>query len=231
MALFGEKYIREDNLTVNECPLTYPFVVAIADGMGGHAGGKVASETVLHGLQEKINSVPPKIWEDEAQVPGKITEVVSSLHTEILKQSNEEPELKKMGTTLSGVVISAQGQMFLFHVGDTRVYRFRHGELLQLTRDHSMNGDGHSFSSNVLVNAIGGGIERFYVDVEQIDKKIQDGDMLLLSSDGLHDKVTGEELIKVLEGSERLEAKSARLLEIALHAGGYDNVTIVLLDF
>ena len=231
MALLCGKFIREESLLIRECPAEYPFIVAIADGMGGHAGGKVASEATLRRLQEKIDGSPKGFWEEESEVPPKLTDLVSSLHAEINEQSSANTELAEMGTTLSGILVTSPGKVFLFHVGDTRIYRFRQGELHLLTRDHSMQGQGPSFTANALVNAIGGGVERFYVDVEQIDDALQEGDLLMLSTDGLHDKVEEEEISKQLALQDSLEAKSANLLQMALEAGGYDNVTIVLLAF
>ena len=231
MALLCRKFIRENSLSISECPAEYPFIVAVADGMGGHAGGKVASEATLRRLQEKMNRSPKGFWEEESEVPPKLTDLVSSLHAEINEQSSANTELAEMGTTLSGILVSSRGKVFLFHVGDTRIYRFRQGELHLLTRDHSVQGQGHSFTANALVNAVGGGVERFYVDVEQIDDTLQEGDMLMLSTDGLHDKVEEEEISKKLALQDSLEAKSGNLLQMALEAGGYDNVTIVLLAF
>lgn len=231
MALLCGKFIREENLSISNCDQEYPFVVAVADGMGGHAGGKVASETALQKLQEKVQSVPAAFWEEESQISPKLTEIITSLHNEIIEQSRDHAELAEMGTTLSGVLFSSPGKTFLFHVGDTRIYRFRQGELHLLTRDHSMQGQGHSFTANALVNAIGGGVERFYVDVEQIDNAIQESDLLMLSTDGLHDKVAEEEITKQLAMLGTLEAKSTNLLQMALQVGGYDNVTVVLLAF
>lgn len=232
IALLAGEYIRDNTIVLKECTVSYPFIAAVADGMGGHAAGEVASEIALKGLEITINNLLPETWGNEQRTSERITEIITDLHHEILDISRENLKMEKMGTTLTGIVIGDPGNIYMFHVGDTRLYHFHKGDLNQLTRDHAIKREKSiRFSSNALVNSIGGGLDKFYVDFQQISEKIHSGDLLLLSSDGLHDIVPDDELAEVLKSDTSLEEKAQLLLHKALDGGGYDNITLVLLAF
>ncbi|MCB1174461.1 MAG: serine/threonine-protein phosphatase [Leptospiraceae bacterium] len=232
MALVGGQYIRDARLNFEECVVSYPFLAAVADGMGGHAAGEVASETALRGLERRIQEVAAHTWENEKVAVAALEQIFADLHAEMLQLSRGNPAMDKMGNTLTGVVIGAPGKMYSFHVGDTRLYLWHQDQLQLLTRDHSLKREtSRSFSSNFLVNAMGGGLENFYVDIQALAGKLEAGDMLLLSSDGLHDKIPHAELVAVLGQGGALPDKAEQLLQAALQSGGYDNISLILLAF
>ena len=232
IAFLEGEYIRDKSIVFEECIVTYPFIAAVADGMGGHAAGEIASEIALKGLEITIKGLPSETWDDKQKASDKITEIITGLHYEILDISKENSNMEKMGTTLTGIIVGATGNKYMFHVGDTRLYLFQNDDLTQLTRDHSIKREKSvSFASNALVNSMGGGTDKFYVDFLEISEKVYAGDLLLLSSDGLHDLVTYDEIIEVLNMDTSLQEKSQLLLQKALDGGGYDNITFVLLEF
>ncbi len=232
MALVADEYIRDKSILLETCAVSYPFIAVVADGMGGHAAGEVASEIALRSLEKKISSLLPEAWGDEQKAYEKIKEIITGLHYEILDISKKNANMENMGNTLTGIVIGAPGSIYMFHVGDTRLYHFQEAILSQLTRDHAIKRDTNvSFLSNNLVNAMGGGQEKFYVDIEQISEKVHAGDLLLISSDGLHDLISYDEIAEVLNMVASLHEKAQLLLQKALDGGGYDNITLVILEF
>ncbi len=232
IALIAGEYIRDKSIVLEECTVSYPFIAAVADGMGGHAAGEVASETALRGLEKKITGILSETWNNGQEASEKTAEIITDLHHEIFDLSKKNSKMQKMGTTLTGIVIGAPGVIHMFHVGDTRLYLFKKGHLSQLTRDHSIQSDkSFNFLSNDLVNSMGGGIEKFYVDIQQISEKINAGDLLLLSSDGLHGIVSDDEIVEVLNMDTSLQEKVELLQQKALQGGGYDNITLILLAF
>ena len=130
-----------------------------------------------------------------------------------------------MGTTLVGLAFYA-GDFFTLNCGDSRLYRFRDGELKQLTTDHSLNTMlGTTKHSSVITNCIGGGCTNSYIDVVRITDDILQGDKYLLCSDGLTDMVSNHQLTRLLNDG----ADADLLCETAIENGGLDNVSACLI--
>jgi serine/threonine protein phosphatase PrpC len=206
-------------------------VFIVADGMGGHRAGEVASvvaiEEFLH-FEEDNREAPPL---------ERIRDGIQAANLALKRMANEDPELEGMGTTFTMVLI--EGELYLGHVGDSRAYIWRKGELRPLTRDHSlverMVSEGHLSQSearihpqrNVILRALGVSDE-LEVDLDVVDTA--PGDRLLLCSDGLSGFVEDAELEAVLSLTTGPEERCRRLVDAALGRGGIDNITAIMID-
>ena len=207
--------------------LAAPPLYAVADGMGGHRGGNVASELALQVLSP-ISNEP---WD-------RLADQVKEANRAILERAKGDRSLSGMGTTLTAAFTDGE-VIHLAHVGDSRAYLFRDGELHQLTEDHTlvhrmaMEGkitqaeeETHPQRS-ILIRALG--VEE-PVDVDEVPVPAQPGDRLLLCSDGLHSMVPEEDIKRTLESVPDPQDAAEQLVEMANRAGGLDNVTVIILD-
>jgi serine/threonine protein phosphatase PrpC len=224
--LVGDEIVREGDkeITVNleDNPI---YFVAIADGMGGHNAGEVASETVLEQMREKIKCLELGLTENK--LARRIREWAQEIHFRILEEGNRLPERKGMGTTLVGILFYGN-LAYCLNVGDSRLYRLRDGYLVQVSRDHSLREltGNANIPSNVVLNSFGGG-DKVSVDLAPVSKRLFDDDILLLCSDGLSDMVLEEEIEKIMNGCD--DALFALLSE-AKNRGGNDNISLVVIQ-
>ncbi len=226
MVLVGKRLLRDDRfqgeVELNE---TIPlFLVAVADGMGGANAGEVASQMVLEMVRDGIYGLDAKL--DDAGLKTSISTICLNIHQQVIGEGLNDPAKRGMGTTLIGLLYY-EGRLLLINAGDSRLYRFRNSTLMQVSTDHSLREltrDSEA-PSNVIVNSFGGG-STFYVDVEPAGKKVLDGDIFLLCSDGVSDMLSDDEIEEVL-GHEGFEGA---LLEAAKNNGGKDNISYVLAE-
>ncbi len=204
-------------------------LAAIADGMGGHAGGEIAAEIALEALAG---------FDSECEDPGEaLTRCMMSAHESILDASAADRSLRGMGSTLSIVFVSGP-KAYWASVGDSRIYLFRCGGLSPVSNDHTIPGsllkEGkitretarlHPYR-NVLLRCVG--CDRHEPDSGAFD--LYAGDLLMLSSDGLHDLLSDEEISEVLSSEGNLSAKLQNMLAMCLELGGKDNITAVLVS-
>jgi protein phosphatase len=215
------------------------YGLAVADGMGGHAAGEVASRVALRAVVEHVIATADWIMRDTAEhnerVEGRIAERFEAAGQAVREQSHQNPHWYGMGTTLT-LAISWGSQLYLGHVGDSRAYLLRSGNLQALTHDHSFAqvlADGGQITQeqvathhmrNVLLRHLGGSATR--TDVRHL--QLQSGDQLLLCSDGLSDAVAGEAIAEILHATSPTQAACDQLIQAALAAGGRDNITVLL---
>jgi protein phosphatase len=222
------------------------YVMAVADGMGGHGAGDVASSLALRTAVALILNAahwalkldhPVEREHEVRQAIDRGTRYFQQIHQALAQQAQADPSLARMGTTLTASY-SFGSDLFILHVGDSRAYLFRQGQLRQLTRDHTMvqtmveagvlsreQAARHRLR-HVLTRALGGGGGESPVDVNH--RELQDGDVVLLCSDGLSGMVPDEQIREVLARGEECEAACQALVDRALDAGGKDNVTVLL---
>ncbi len=227
---------NEDSLTVGSQIRLY----AIADGMGGHLSGDVASQTTLEELELQIESrtenIPaPGEQEDYYNI---VVDAITACNERILQknQDNGSSLGSGMGTTLVGVYfLQDNTQAIIFNVGDSRLYRFRTGILKQLTRDHSMyqdwhdaGGQGTAPSRNILSKAIGL-IEGTVADLTY--ESIIEDDVFLICSDGLSNLIDTDTMQRFLSSNQRLtpHIMCQDLIVMANENGGHDNVSVVII--
>jgi serine/threonine protein phosphatase PrpC len=216
---------------------------AVADGMGGYEGGEVASSLAVETLDAFVRR---HALDDEATWPFKpprentLAENVLSLGVQLAHRvvcDHKTPELAMMGSTLCALLLDAN-MATVAHVGDSRVYRVRRGRLEQLTRDHSYYADlvaagnrdlgprdQHPYGS-IITRALG--TDRANPDVTSLP--LLDGDVFLLSSDGLHEPVGDAFMLETLRSCTAAQA-CTRLVEEAYARGGRDNITAVVVRF
>jgi len=224
--LLGSDILREGNKDITVILEDNPiYLVAIADGMGGHNAGEVASEMVLELMREKIKSLELGLTENE--LAKRIEEWAQETHSRILEEGKRLPERKGMGTTLVGALFYDEFAYYI-NVGDSRLYRLRDGYLVQVSKDHSLREltGNRNIPSNVILNSFGGG-DKVFIDFAPVSKRLFNGDTLLLCSDGLSDILTDEEIEKFLNTSED---PLLALLSAANNRGGNDNISVVLIQ-
>ncbi len=225
-------------LGVRRCHLSeaeHLVIAAVADGMGGHEAGEVASRIALSAFLQKMTA-PLSLWAEGA--PVSWTDALSDAFGEANRLVYEEARLLKnnMGTTLVAAVV-ARSVVFIANVGDSRAYRLRDGALTQVTRDHSLvqqlvdtgllTPEKARFhpQKNVITQAVG--LER-QLAVDLISTDLRGGDLWLLCSDGLSDMISDDEIAQVLLSYPSLEEMTDELIRRANEAGGEDNITVVL---
>ncbi len=207
----------------------------LADGMGGHQAGDVASHDTVEEIGSKWQA--SDISDSEKAAQWLIQHIQAENET-IYQRGQATPELSGMGTTLEAVVI-LDDQFTLAHVGDSRTYLLRENELIQLTEDHSLvnalvkSGEitlematNHP-RRNVVTRSVGmPGV----VEVDVATHFIADNDYLMLCSDGLTNMVSEELIYEYIMTSSSLEEAMERLIDAANEQGGVDNITVLLMD-
>jgi serine/threonine protein phosphatase PrpC len=216
--------VRERN---EDSILVDPPVFVVADGMGGHRGGDVASRVAIETMERLAD-------EDH----GSLTEHVRRANRAVWDRSVEDQRLSGMGTTLTAVRIDGD-HVTLAHVGDSRAYLLRNDALRQLTDDHTLvarmvssgeitkaEAEVHPHK-NVMTRSVG---TEQNVEVDEDSIVLVDGDRLLLCSDGLTGMVAEDQIQAILETSEQPQQAADRLVKAANRAGGIDNISVVVID-
>jgi PPM family protein phosphatase len=201
-----------------------PAVLMVADGMGGHVAGEVASRLA-------INAAASATTLD----PG---DRVAAANRAIREEVARQPDLEGMGTTMTLVELTPEGVARFGHVGDSRAYLFRNGALQQLTDDHTVAAEMVALGqitaeeaedhprSHMILRCLG--LTRF-VNVDEFDQELEPGDRILICSDGLNSMVPHEKIAKTLTEGTADEA-AWQLVELANKAGGHDNISVILID-
>ena len=188
-------------------------VVAVADGLGGHAAGEVASELAVEALRASLAEAAA-VPEDE--VPGLLADAVQGAHRAVVDDAERDRSRRGMGTTLV-VAHVRPGRLWVAHVGDSRAYLSDGGGLSPLTSDHGAGG--------MLTQALGlGDVAPDVVEVETAA-----GERLLLCTDGLTGTTEPDEIARLVAAGSPQEACDA-LVRAALQGGGHDNVTVVVVE-
>ena len=205
-------------------------LLALADGMGGHAAGEVASQLVIAALAHLDDDEPG------GDLLAKLDEAIRSGNSAIAAQVEMEPDLEGMGTTLTAILF-AGNRLGLAHIGDSRGYLLRDGELTQITKDDTFvqtlvdegritREEAHSHPQRSLIMRALTGHE---VEPTLTMREVRTGDRYLLCSDGLSDPVSDETILDALQIPDVTDSAD-RLIELALRGGGPDNVTVVVAD-
>jgi protein phosphatase len=209
----------------------------VADGMGGHSAGEVASEIAVRILQEVYTDPNVRV-----SSPGLLADAISTANTAIFMEAMHDSSKTGMGTTLTGLAVTngPDNQIVVANVGDSRTYLWRHGELRQVTKDHShvqtlvdrgaitrAEARVH-FQRNIVLRAMG--IES-WVDIDTFPMTVEDGDRFIMCSDGLVDEADDDEIEAEIRLSVSVQDLADRLVDLANRNGGRDNITVVVVDF
>jgi PPM family protein phosphatase len=203
-------------------------VFVVADGMGGAQAGEVASQIAVETFEQGLP--------DGGTPEERLADRVREANHRIYDRSRAELGREGMGTTLTAAYLDAS-QLALAHVGDSRAYLFRDGQLTRLTQDHSLVDElvrqgklteeqaAEHPQRSIITRALGPEPD---VEVDTFTYPVQAGDVLLLCSDGLTSMITEERIAEILRSAPNLEEAGARLIDEANEAGGRDNITVVL---
>ena len=220
MILVGSHIMRDDEYSTQvDLEEVDRYLVAVADGMGGHSRGDVASSDVLHNLQFFYHDIPVGLSAGEFN--ETMVGWLDFINNFVASKGRADEQFKGMGTTLVGLAYYGS-DFFTLNCGDSRLYRFRQGVLTQLTTDHSLsNMMGTEKHSSVITNCIGGGCNSSYIDIMQITDDLKDQDVYLICSDGLSDMLPDQALQTLVANG----ADAVSLCDAAIAAGGFDNVS------
>jgi serine/threonine protein phosphatase PrpC len=242
---------RRDNNEDSFLTLPEQGLFMVADGMGGHNAGEVASRLVVETLSEEALKLPElqerQSWWRRLFSKSRSTfnpvewlhDTLAAANRKIWQAAQDSPERKGMGTTVA-LILKRDQALLTAHVGDSRVYRLRKGQLNQLTQDHSLAQELvrqgvmseeealYSAPSNVLTRALG---VRDQVAEDIIYHSVEQDDYFIICSDGLYNMVDDEEILKIMKGDGSMTDKATRLVNQANKAGGTDNITVVITQF
>ena len=231
---------NEDNFSIIEESGLY----VVADGMGGHASGEVASQMAVDSLRDfflSTSSDPERTWpykmdRGKGYEENRLITGIKLANLRIFETAQRDAKQRGMGTTLVALFAVEEG-VYVAHVGDSRIYRVRAGKIVQLTEDHSLLNDYIKMKrltaeeianfphKNVIVRALG---MKDTVKVDTRFEKPMEDDIYLLCSDGLSGPVTDEQILEICTTAPDIKAAATRLIEKANENGGPDNITVVL---
>ncbi len=231
---------NEDNLLL----LPDENLFLVADGMGGHSSGEIASQIAVEAIQNFFKATrqdgeitwPYKMDKNRPYDENRLIMSIKLANLRIHEAASREARYRGMGTTVAGLTF-VDGHALVAHVGDSRVYVIRKGTISQITEDHSLLNDYIKAKKltpeeieafphkNVIVRALG---MKDTVLVDLSRYQTQKGDIYLTCSDGLNGMITDDEMLQIIENTSSLEEATSQLIAAANKAGGVDNVTVVL---
>lgn len=230
---------NEDNFYVSE----EAGLFLVADGMGGHASGEVASKIAVEVVRDFFDAVKAGkhlqlgTYRDEfSEAANQLASAMRLANQAIYEAAKGNPAWQGMGTTMAAVIVNKR-RLAIAHVGDSRVYLVRSGSIEQLTDDHTLVSEQvkrdlisreeakQSEMKNVLTRAVGVGPE---VEVDLDELSLLEGDSLLLCSDGLTTMIDEDQMMAVVATSDDPKSACERLIALANENGGRDNITVVV---
>ncbi|MBN2382512.1 Stp1/IreP family PP2C-type Ser/Thr phosphatase [bacterium] len=224
-----KRKVNEDCVYVNE----NIGLCAVADGMGGHSAGDVASRMVIDIVEESFSDFVPT---DDESVKEALNETIQLANYAIKTSASQNPEQRGMGSTIT-LLYFHDGKYYIAQVGDSRAYLLRENQIHQITEDHSLvqqelekgliteeEAEAHVFK-NIITRAVGIKDE---VEVDFYSDRIIEGDLMLLCTDGLTNKVSNLDLLKEITDSDSLATAADRLVDLANDRDGSDNISVVL---
>lgn len=222
---------NEDALLVRE-----PYLFAVADGMGGYAAGEIASRSTIKAFEAATYSLRHE--QGEQNIMKVLREAFAKANAHVYKMAASNDKYKGMGTTMTALYLPGNGEAYCCHIGDSRLYLYRDGQLRQVTRDHTFVADLQEQGKITREEAFVHPQRHILLQAMGVDEEIQSDclhfavepeDRLLLCSDGLSDMLRDREIADII-GTEDLQQAADRLLEQSLDNGGRDNVSLILLD-
>jgi PPM family protein phosphatase len=232
------RQVNEDQSWVSQLNNGVTLAI-VADGMGGHQAGDVASQKAVDAFRSMLEQSAAKA--DLSLQEGKmlIRQAISQANEAVFELASRNERYHNMGTTIVAALVK-QDNAIIGHVGDSRAYKITEGVITQITNDHTLVNElvksgqlsaeeaAHHPRRNVLTRAVGTDSQ---VDIEVQTVDWSSHDVLLLCSDGLSNMVSEQQMLQTVSMEQlELEAKADHLIQLALHAGGDDNITVVLLQ-
>ena len=223
----NEDYIYASDKSVG--PLPNLFIVA--DGMGGHQAGDIASQYTVEAVKRELAK------QGETDIEQALVQAITTANNEIIDKATVDSTLRGMGTTIVAATITSR-MIYFANVGDSRLYLINQG-IVQLTKDHSLveemvrlggikpeEAKNHP-DKNIVTRAIGA---KKNIEVDFYEHRLKRGDIILMCTDGLYDMVEDEELFHLVQGGRDIVESAKLLVDKANENGGIDNIGIVLID-
>lgn len=219
------------------------LVFIVADGVGGHNAGEVASSIAVTEISSYIMSKEKALKKKKTDIFSIIAEGLSRANLKIIKEASENESCSDMATT-AVVAVIPDDVAYISNVGDSRAYLMRDGEIIRLTEDHTVANrlmreadmteeQIEEFGNNANINpfstitrALG---SKENAEADNYSIMMKENDMFLLCSDGLYEEVTEEKMLEISEGSSNAQAACEKLAEEANRNGGHDNITAILI--
>ncbi len=232
-----KRKVNEDRAAFVERPDHFKLAI-LADGMGGHNAGDIASEMAIKEMEYLFKNAISKNFETTHTKKRWMFEVIKKVNESIYKHSLKNEACSGMGTTLIAVLIDHE-KCLISHIGDSRVYHFTPKQVELITRDHSYvnilveNGEiseeeaeNHPHK-NVVLKALG---TEMKIDPDFYELSMEEQSYLLICSDGLSNKLSVDEMSAILTLNMTIEEKGKKLVQLANDSGGEDNISLVLLS-
>ena len=213
-----------------------PRIYILADGMGGYKGGEVASKLATESVKKYIENNFSNIIKEKEEILKLIASAVEYANMVVYEKSKEDKELEGMGTTLEVCVIY-NNKAYIGHVGDSRVYRIRKDIIRKLTKDHSYvqqliedkkitreEAKTHP-KKNMITKALGC---TPFVEPDLRARNFEKGDIFIICSDGLTNMVDEKQIYEIIK--QDIENATEKLINEANQAGGYDNITVIIIN-
>ncbi len=228
----GRRQSQEDAFLITRGPFG-DIIGLVADGVGGYAHGEFASQTVKDVFENTFAQM-----DQFDSVESYIRKTMYVAVTMLMQRSMGDSSYKEACTTVSGFIITRKNLLYVFNVGDSRVYRFRNSELERLTVDHSYVqelidsgriSEDAAFDhpdKNEVTNVLCSSLTGLRIDVETVGEVMQ-GDLILASTDGVHDYIRDSEIQSFIAGYKGNESLAKALCELAYERRSYDNITAI----
>ncbi|MCR5791299.1 MAG: Stp1/IreP family PP2C-type Ser/Thr phosphatase [Lachnospiraceae bacterium] len=227
-----KRNMNQDSLFSSELPLgNLPNLFLVADGMGGHSAGDYASACTVKTIENEV------MLSEDTEPVRIIKRAIEAANAEVYRKAKEDEAYSGMGTTVvAGTIVD--GILYVANVGDSRLY-LAGDEMMQISRDHSLveemvrSGEISEEEArvhpdrNIITRAVG---VTQTVDIDFFEVELMEGDKILLCSDGLTNMVTDQEIFTTIRDIKDLEEATERLIKLANHNGGKDNITVILVD-
>jgi protein phosphatase len=236
-----KREINEDNMLMWEADSdefgAYGLYV-VADGLGGHVAGEIASQLAVDAIQQRLENLPPASTSGQDALEAWLRETAKAANEAILQRQQDDGEVKKMGSTLVMALVMGHTARVI-NVGDSRAYRLSPQKIEQISTDHSLverlvqigqitreEARTHK-QRNVIYSTLG---EKRRMEIGYYETQLDPNDRLLLCSDGLSEKVPDELILHISRNEADPAAATQLLVEAAKQAGGDDNITVVLVQ-
>ena len=227
------RQVNQDYVYATDNPLgILQNLFVVADGMGGHQAGDYASKYTVEVLKREL------AMSEGEDIEKCLVSAIKTANREIIKEASRDKHLKGMGTTVVAATIMNQ-MMYFANVGDSRLYLI-HGNLIhQVTRDHSYveemvakgqmerGSEAYNSQKNIITRAMGIGRT---VQTDFFEVNLEEGDYILMCSDGLSNMVDKQEICRIVSGEGSLKEKASALIAAANQEGGRDNIAVVLVE-
>lgn len=225
---------NEDSLLVLDGIHPDICVLAVADGMGGHNAGEVASSMAIQGIKDYFME---RLNNDEFIFQEKqVDTIIKKINTDIFVKSKSSPDLNGMGTTLT-MMIYEKKKIYIAHIGDSRLYKINNKEMKQITQDHSLvaqlvrNGEITQEEAlkhpqkNIITRALGTEED---ILIDSYSLSYHTGDIILLCTDGLTNSISDREIEKIIKSNANFQLAVEKLIEKSNENGGKDNTTAII---